>query len=295
MVFSDNTVPHALCLTYVIEQWNVLADEVVHYWEFGICGLQNTPDLSEINWDYVGDWTTDFALVSQVNGDHIFISELSTYNDSIAKFQAEERVRSLEWSPQDTYLLSTSSADEAEETYVELWTLESETRLWLLTVDEPLVSITWSPDEQSLTVVTGEEYDYTLKVFDVSSGEERFELTFVSPPVLRWRPDSSEIAIRRGSTEDERIDLVDSNSGEATSLFDDADGITIRGLDWHPSGEWLAVSIDNELIIYDVDNRIASMSVPSDTGIIKWSPDGTLLATHNPDRTIGIWSYDLGG
>ena len=288
MVFSDITVPHALCLTYDVERWNVRDDVVSLFWEVGICGLQNAPDL-EINWDYVIDWTDDFGLVASASGEEIFVAKESTYNEKIVTFTAEGHVKSVDWSPDENYLLSISEDQESERSFVEVWSLSSADRVIQLPVSENFVSANWSPDGQSMTIVEGENEIYTLSIIDTLTVDKHIELTFDAMPALKWKPDGLQLAVNRTPIEREAIDIIDVETGDVIPLVTHRDVISITGFDWHPSQDWLAISTGYKLIIYDVDHQSILTSIDSDNYIIGWPPDGTMLATRHPGQIISIW------
>jgi len=289
MVFSDNTVPHALCLIYGLEKWAIFDDAVTYEWEGGLCGLQNMPDTSDLNWDYVGDWTEDFSRAASAYRNEISIFKEIPDNDLITKFEAEARVISVDWSPHANYLLAVSERQDTGEIFVEVWELSTRKRMFLLPLTEPLIWAEWSPDERSLEIVTGSEADYTLSIVDVPTGSKRFDISFIGLPTIRWKPDGTQLAIMQTPIEGEKIDIVDSQTGEAFPLVTMSDVITITGMDWHPSGNFLAISTGSELRIYE--DRSVVTSVSSESRVIAWSPDGTMLATRYPDETIGIWRF----
>jgi WD40 repeat protein len=282
MVFSDNTAPDALCLVYALEQWDVVENSVSHYWEGGLCGLQDVQDLSALNWDYVADWTPDFSLVAVADGDHVSISELSPYHEPETIIQTENRVTSVAWSPSAAYLLVTSVNQETSQTFVEVWDPLSGHRLLLYTLSAPLLGTTWSPNQRSIGILSGEDSDYSVSVVDVLSGETRFHLTQATKPNLLWRPDGNGLAVSSPTT----IEIVSSTSGE-TSLTINADQVT--GIAWHPWRNWLAYSTGNELVIYDVEAGEVVGSASSESNVVSWSPNGELLATLQSDQRIGIW------
>jgi WD40 repeat protein len=332
MVFSDNTVPHALCLTYDIERWAILSDVTEFFWEFGICGLQNS-DLSDFNWNYIADWTDDFGLVASADHNGIFVSEESTYNDPFATFEAEGRVTSVNWGPHENYLLSVSKDRETDQAFIEVWSPSSNERTAFFPATEQLISatwspdghsisilagaeenytlsvidalngnirfetdysttpaISWSPDERSISIVVGAEENYTLLVVDALNGNIRFETDFSTVSSMSWNPDGSQLAINSADTEGVEIDIIDGESGD---LVYDVAVHDVTSFRWHPSGDWLAVSSGDELIIYDIEQQGVIASVESESRVIDWSPDGSMLATNSPGQIVSIWEINF--
>lgn len=292
MIFSDNTVPHALCLTYTLERWNIFDDDISHYWEYGLCGLQNMNDTSELNWEYVIDWTDDFSRVAHANGNNIFIAEESTYNDKTMTFTAEGRVTNVNWSNDEQSLLSISRDRHTNEAYIEVWNVESGNRTMLFTVTYNFISANLSPDDQTISITAGIDEDFTLSLVDVITGHVIFEKSLTANPSQNWKPDGSTLALKHTSTDSDFLSIIDISDGK-TSVVDTVSAITkITGFDWHPTQDWLAISTGDDILIYDIESRNVIASVSSTSHIIGWSPDGTMLTTRNPSQIISIWEVN---
>jgi WD40 repeat protein len=289
MVFSDNTSPEAQCWVYAVEQWDIAVGAVTPYWEDGVCGLQNTPDVENLaNFD-ISVWTWDFSQVAVARGHEIWISSDRPQRESVNILRAEGQLTALYWNLNATYLLSISFDEDRNQSFIEVWDVSTNQRVLSLTESQPVVSAIWSPDARSIAVLTGADTEYTVSVVEVLTSEVRFLLPFQVEPSVHWRPDSAQLAVMYGSEEGSNVDVVNSTTGEYFSLVSTDDEISIGEMTWHPSQSWLTVSVGEVLNLYNVDTQTTNQVVDVYAKPIGWSPDGTMLAVQYRDLTLGIW------
>lgn len=289
MVFSDNTSPEAQCWVYAVEQWDIAAGEVTPYWEEGVCGLQNTPNAEELaNFD-ISVWTGDFSHVAVARGHEIRISSALPQRESANILRVEGRLTALHWNLTATYLLSVSFDERREQFFIDVWDVSTNQRVLSLTESQPVVSASWSPDARSILVLTGADPEYRVSVVDVLTSDVRFALPFQAEPSIQWRPDSAQLAVMYGTEEGSKIDVVNSTTGERFSLVSMDDETSIGRMSWHPSQNWLVVSVGEGLNLYNIDAQTTNQVIDVYANPIAWSPDGTMLAVRYRDLTLGLW------
>lgn len=292
MVFSDNTSPEAQCWVYAVEQWDIPAGEVTSYWEEGICGLQNTPNVEELaNFD-ISVWTGDFSQAAVARGHEIWISPALPQRETVNILQAEGQLTTLDWNPNATHLLSVSFDERREQFFIEVWTVSTNQRVLSLTESQPVVSANWSPDARSIALLTGADPEYRVSVVDVLTGDVRFSLPIQAEPSVQWRPDSAQLAVMYGTEEGNKVDVVNSTTGERFSLVSTDEGTSIGQMRWHPSQAWLAVSVGEGLNLYNIDAQTTNQVIDVYANPIGWSPNGTMLAVRYRDLTLGVWQLN---
>lgn len=285
-VFSDNSVPHALCLTYSMEEWNIITDTVTYLYEEGACGIMNVPD---IQFEYVADWTSDMSIIASAHRNRVSVSGYLSASDTTAAFEAETRVASLRWSPDDSDLLVIGSDYETSESSVEVWDVATETRQMLFSTTQTVSQTQWSPVSDAISVITWDNDTYTLQVFDAESGDVRFERSIASLPQVDWKPDGTQLAIGNNQDESGTLTIIDAQTGQEIHTIEDE---WIAGLSWHPTQDWLAYGTGTELTVFDVPAQSVVASVAFSGAVHSWSPDGTRIATTRAGR-IHIWEVNL--
>jgi WD40 repeat protein len=105
----------------------------------------------------------------------------------------------------------------------------------------------FAPDGQTLALVRNEEENGCLRLFDVASGRERFNLQGGAYGGLKFSPDSKTLAIIETKTNpdenqpnDEKLILLDTASGKRQMMLEGYGGM-ILAFDWSPEGKRLAM------------------------------------------------------
>jgi WD40 repeat protein len=131
-----------------------------------------------------------------------------------------------------------------------------------------------------------------LKIWQVSDRKLVTELNHAPVWIdqMAWSPVQNQLAFSVGKS----VQVWDAeiNQAIATLNFNDSSVLNIR---WHPMGESVGVAGYQGIKIWmatDWQDDPYLLTIPSATGAIAWSPDGTYIAAGNLDRTITVleWS-----
>jgi WD40 repeat protein len=211
----------------------------------------------------------------------------------------------LQWSPDGRLLVSSSLQAKGA---VKVWDAETGHMLGSLSLDR-VQAIAWSPDSQSVAVVTWGDPTYGTRglIWAFKSGK-RVELDFPKPqqlrgyqgpPFIAWAPDGASV-----------LCLYDAH---APQLYDTRTGALIRTFHghrdrvsaaaWSPYGQLLATgSFDKTIKLWDVPTGQEIHELGGynhKLGFLTWSPDGHRLAaaglhSHGFKGEIRIWHVNKG-
>ena len=142
-------------------------------------------------------------------------------------------------------------------------------------------------------LITSSVVDGTVTALDIDTGQQRPIGSVRS--YGNWHdvnhdlsPDGSSIAIRYGHVFDsQQLSVRDVATGNELFAIDD----NVRGVDWSPSGEYLAVASRGSVSIYDRSGHEV-VSLPGG-GEGRFGPHG-LIATYGVDKPIEIWDWRRG-
>jgi WD40 repeat protein len=141
-------------------------------------------------------------------------------------------------------------------------------------------------------LITSSIVDGTVTARNIESGQQR-PIGSVPPyedvPDVEHElsPDGSLVAIRHGATFDSlRLSVRDVATGDELFAIHDF----VDGVDWSPSGEYLAVASRGDVSIYDRSGQEVGW-LPGGAG--RFGPHG-VLATYGTDGPIKIWDWRRG-
>jgi WD40 repeat protein len=154
-----------------------------------------------------------------------------------------------------------------------------------------VLAVAWSPNGQY--IAASSEYHRELLIWDVSSGVFQNQLPSMSLIGgndfslyhLTWSPNSQRIG--GISFDDALLQVWDVTTSAVTLVLR---GIQ-NGLDWF--GNYLAVGVGDGVSVYDSNTGQYLSDIgrhPAQVNVIRWSPDGTRIATTSTDNTVRIWS-----
>jgi len=159
--------------------------------------------------------------------------------------------------------------------------------------------IAWSPDGRYLAIGTHDFYLTSPRinsVWDVHSGERLAVMTeepaWIAEP-LAWSPTG---AILAGVSANGELRTWSPHTGELLGSIRIAGRQTpnvrlARCLEWSPDGSQLAMSIDNDILLFDMDRMLSVGCTEHSRPIeqIRWSPDSLCIASSAEDKTLRIW------
>jgi WD40 repeat protein len=181
--------------------------------------------------------------------------------------------------------------------------LGKEVKLWNTTTWEVIATfhsdtaeityVAYSPDGNLLALGSG---DNTVRLLDISSGNERFRLKGHTGKVVgvAFSPDGQVLAT---SSFDKSVRLWEVNSGQELARLEGHES-TAQAVAFSPDGRLLAsTSWDTSVKLWEVATRRELATLKGHAGEVfgvSFSPDGKLLATTSADRTIRLWDVAAG-
>ncbi|MGA2256192.1 MAG: protein kinase [Thermoguttaceae bacterium] len=190
-------------------------------------------------------------------------------------------VESLAWNP-DGKRLAAASAQR-----ISIWDVTTgREALRLQGHRDEIHSVSWSPDGDQLASAGD---DGTVKVWDARAKPEGPAMEGARAVRLAWSPQGRRLAWVGGR----KVMLWDAKKGNEVLMGDvDAEQVV-----WSPSRKQLAVGKPGGIVIFDVEARKTTRTLPCrDLKAIAWSPDATrlALALASSQATIEVWDVTHG-
>jgi WD40 repeat protein len=227
------------------------------------------------------------------NGETIAYTEnisdkVQTWN--LAKGKHEYRLGSkypkqLAWSPVKNWLAVAGFME------LSVLNIDSEQELFHLKDDCHVESVAWSLDGKLIAYgdVLGK-----ISIFDPAKNDviQTIKIPEGYISEITWSPDGQFIAVYDSNSQyhsRESVQVYNAITGKFAFRFDGG-----RHLAWSPDGHWIATTTkkDNSIKLWNVDdlNSTHVLNGHQETIMdIKWSPDGTKLATFSTDGDLRIW------
>ncbi|MFA4956869.1 MAG: TIR domain-containing protein [Candidatus Methanoperedens sp.] len=243
-------------------------------------------------------WSPDGRLLASPSED----KTISIWDVAIGKCMGilrghEDDVYSVAWSPDSNFIASAS-----KDATLRLWNIPEIHEVWKITLSsEEFYAVAFSTDGSKIAYADENE----LSISDARNGQIYFainqaaDLTFGNmhgPLELAWSPNDHLLACGLGGPpgEDIRVFFINPTTGEVLFFIDTKD--SSYGLDWHPTGKFLAIGGgEGKVYICDLQTRQIKTILEGHTDTIeslRFSSDGSLLATKAHDGTIRIWRCD---
>lgn len=217
-------------------------------------------------------WSPDSSqLAATGTGLDVYIWDISS-NEVNQILDATDVVA---WSPDGTRL----AIGQKDREGVQLWSATTWESTAVVGVG-PTISLAWSPDGDRLAV-----NNFAITIYDADSLEPIVQMGGGYGRTLTWSPDGKQI-IYSGPFEGPSIPILwDAITGEALRYLEGGNYFT-----WRPDGRLIASALGFSIYITDIDTYLVStISSPVSISELKWSPNGSYLASGGDDFTIRIW------
>lgn len=206
--------------------------------------------------------------------------------DKLWRGHLEEYVTAIAWSPARSLLAVASAGGE-----VALW----QERDWqfLQTTGSAVRSLGFSADETILAVAD----EQGVRLWEVATRAEF--AAFKTPAVekLAWHPREQRLAFssaRQVYLWESRLWSGTRTGTESPNLTFDFTHSSVLDLAWHPQQEAIAIGGSGSVKVWSLEHPTAepyTLAVPGASLALRWSGDGTYLASGNLDRTLSVLEW----
>jgi WD40 repeat protein len=148
--------------------------------------------------------------------------------------------------------------------------------------------VTWSPNSKSIAAASSTRADF-LEIWDVHSATRthRFRIGGVR---IEWDRSASRLFVGGN----DRVDLLNIETGRQTTVIE----APAAELSLSPDGHRLALSgTYGDLLLCDIETPAVKKKLTGHSKrvyCLRWSPDGTRLATTADDHTAKVWNAKTG-
>jgi WD40 repeat protein/serine/threonine protein kinase/DNA-binding SARP family transcriptional activator len=165
--------------------------------------------------------------------------------------------------------------------------------------EDAIIDVKWNSDGSRLLTVS---FDGTARMWDVSSGEQLQLYGPIDAPALigDLSPDDERVVV---SSFDNLVRVWDVESAQLLLAVEVPPPLEAIGVAFDPpTGDRIAVAADGPgefgagVIIFDAHSGEELLRIPSQDGVceLRWSPDGTRIATASGDTTGRVWDTTTG-
>lgn len=290
LAYTDNMLPHSMLPIFRIEGFPSQGGASSIWYEFTIGGSPATiPDWA---WNYLMRWSPDLSrVVYRADDFDVFNVGADLRGDADFSFAASGHVSEIYWQQDGTRFITISQSGQGEDFthHYEIWDVNAEARVAAFEAIGASSTFSWSADGSRLMILSesGEPLTETLQIYEVSTGELRYETTMRDGLYGAWNADGSRLWLMAGSSQIAAFALtvIDPDGNELFTL-DSEHPITPA---WNAAGDALAVAHDQRLIVYDTAWDVIAEAETGRLSRLAWSPDGTMIAVVNGDGTLGVW------
>jgi WD40 repeat protein len=226
------------------------------------------------------DWSPDgnYVAFAYHNGSVLVLDAAS--GEPFANFQLPTEgmlATSVAWNPDGSLLAISTYTGQ-----IYLWDKATGQLRWFSDEDISLIGcVAWSPDGTRLASgnfnqnAFGVEPRFTMKVWDVTTGEALYTLPSPGVADLAWSPDGSRLAL----AEVEYLTILNTTTWE-DELFMEPPHYGPGTVDWSPDSTRLVSAAGGQeevVVVWDI-NGAELIKLPLYVMDAQWSPDGTRIA-----------------
>lgn len=187
----------------------------------------------------------------------------------------------VDWSPNGRFLVSSDQGGE-----IKIWDVSVDTESSNFSVDTPLESLSWLPDNMTLVV---EQVDGTSSLWNADDGKRLDVVSAFSQGNSRWSPDRRLVACFPTSQTPE-VRVLDANSGEVHAIWRGIMKGEVIDLSWSGDGTQLAIATSSEPPKQG-ELDVAFWNVEDEREISRWSYRGPTTRSLGDSFRL-MWSPD---
>jgi WD40 repeat protein len=243
--------------------------------------LDHTNTVDDLAWDSTGQY-----LATASRGQQVTIWD-TTKGAKHRTFQGHlGSVSSVDWSPDNTFVVSAGSRDGT----ARVWDLNTNLDSVLASVGSHHGLVQWSPNGERILLPIDAGWRVTTP-----NGQS--ELTVELPhrsgqSICCWSPDASAVVLcHAGDNSPQAITVVNARTGE--NVFSAPLTNHVWSVSWSPDSKCLAVAYEEKQVaIWSTDTWEKShlINVPEEASGVAFSPDSTQLAIGVKNGELTLWS-----
>jgi len=140
-------------------------------------------------------------------------------------------------------------------------------------------NLCWHPD--------GQRFATSWSVF-AADGRHLFPLDYAGQ--VAWRHVGGQLAVGTGQG---TVQLLN-HEGKRERQIPTPSSHAVRSISWQPNGKWIAAGyLEGNVRLFDVTGQSGSiLEVDGTATVVRWRPDGELLATCGQGDTLRLWRPD---
>ncbi len=151
----------------------------------------------------------------------------------------------------------------------------------------------WNDDGTKIASICAND---TVKIWDTENGRLLYNILVEGfSGGYSWSPDGTLLAIGCGDSTVKFFSVVTGEFIRSSQKYKRG----IKLVEWNPKGKYIALTLadDNRIFLWDWQSGVDDDTLighEDDLHLIKWSPDGTKLASSSNDLSVIVWNVNIG-